>query len=102
MYSGHAPFDMATKTDLYYGTLVYGSSEKFWQMHLQWKDSYDEGFKNLVTMMLHYNPANRPTIADVIGHPWLRNEYCATPAEVREEFTRRHEVNKQKVWQLKE
>ena len=32
----------------------------------------------------------RPTVADVIGHPWLRNGPTATHEQVVQEFSARH------------
>ena len=47
--------------------------------------------------MLSYHPTNRPTIADIIAHPWLKQGHTATQDEVREELFHRERVNKEKV-----
>ena len=39
-------------------------------------------FKQLVSLMLKHNPMARPTIADILGHPWMRGD-----VPTKEEFT---------------
>jgi len=31
-----------------------------------------ENFKNLIEIMLAYDPSSRMTMSDVLGHPWFR------------------------------
>ena len=50
-------------------------------------------------MMLHYHPHYRPSIVDIIGHPWMR-ESCgptATSEQVRAQFAERDEINRKKA-----
>ena len=46
---------------------------------------------NLITVMLQPHPYQRFTIADIIGHPWMKGDH-ATHAEVKEEFVNRHKI----------
>ena len=50
-----------------------------------------------MTLMFSYHPSNRPTIADIIAHPWLRRGPIATNEEVREQLLHRDRVNKEKL-----
>jgi len=40
-----------------------------------------EDFKELIEGMLAYNPTTRPTMADILGHRWMRGNVCT-----KEEF----------------
>lgn len=46
--------------------------------------------------MLQPDPALRPCIADIVGHPWMADGY-ATVEEIRAELTKRQEVNKSRA-----
>ena len=80
----HPPFGMATQNDAYYQRLANNQAASFWAAHERFHpDGYfDDHFKNLVTLLLSYQPHNRPTIADVIGHPWLREGPIAAHEDV--------------------
>ena len=63
-------------------------------MHEAHSGKLDPEFKKLITLMLQYHAFNRPTIMDVIGHPWMARGACATLEQVQEEFRQRHEINR--------
>lgn len=44
--------------------------------------------------MLQMNPAARPSLADIIGHPWMQGT-VADSKLVHAEFTKRHQMIKQ-------
>jgi len=50
----------------YHGT----DSDKFWAKFSQ--INLSESFKNLIEIMLAYDPSSRMTMSDVLGHPWFR------------------------------
>jgi serine/threonine protein kinase len=55
----------------------------FWKMHSSSKPVgyYSDEFKSLITSMLAYDPVNRLSIADIVGHPWFESgELEATDA----------------------
>ena len=58
---------------MYYQLLCTYNSADFWRIHEANKppDYYSEDFKDLITSMLQFNPNQRLTIADIIGHPWM-------------------------------
>ena len=48
----------------------------FWLEHQSNREEgyFSEDFKDLLTVMLDFNPNNRLCMADVIGHPWMSGE----------------------------
>lgn len=44
----------------------------------------------MLTCMFQLIPSQRLTMADVVGHPWMKGT-IATPEEVQAEFRGRHE-----------
>ena len=104
LYAGHPPFDIAKQDDAFYKWLHYGQAREFWARHEKYHSAgfFDPKFKELMTLMLSYHPTNRPTIADIIAHPWLREGPVASEQDIREELCERERVNKEKVAQAKQ
>ena len=65
-------------------------SEKFWKVHEKNRalGFFSDSFKHLVTSMLKYDPAMRPNLANIVGHPWMQGE-MPTRDEIKTEFLRR-------------
>ena len=103
LYAGHPPFFEAKQTDEFYKWLYYGQARKFWSRHQQYHPEgfFDPDFMNLMTLMFSYHPSNRPTIADIIAHPWLRRGSIASTDEVREQLLHRDRVNREKLRLMK-
>ena len=80
LYAGHPPFEKAHRNDKFYRWMFYGQPAEFWKMHDRFHPDgfYDQNFKNLISLMFSYSSQNRPTIPDIIAHPWLRNGAVAT------------------------
>ncbi len=101
LYSGHPPFTMANEEDTYYKLLATNRSDLFWKAHAnpnrKPEGFYTQDFKDLITCMLQFHPHQRLCIADIIGHPWLANGKVADAEEVRTEFARREDINKQRA-----
>ena len=102
LYSGHPPFGMANEEDQYYKLIATNRSDLFWKAHSNPNRKpagfYSDDFKDLITCMLQFHPHQRLCIADIIGHPWLASGAPAPTAEtIREEFARRHSINKQRA-----
>lgn len=63
--------------------------DRFWAAHSKKKpDMFSNDFKSLVSAMLAFDPTQRPSIAEIISHPWF-NGPTATYQEVAKEFTAR-------------
>lgn len=75
MFTQHPPFTRAEPTDQFYRLLCANRPDLFWKGHSKNKpgqlDFFPESFRDLITALLQYNPALRPTMADVINHPWV-------------------------------
>lgn len=95
MYAGHPPFSMATTNDAYYRLLATQRADLFWKSHQQNKPDgfFTEEFMDLITAMLQLAPQNRHCMSDIVAHPWMQGIY-PSENEVQEEFSRRHQVNK--------
>lgn len=46
----------------------------FWRKYRKNIKGLTEEFIHLITSMLQHNPASRPTMSDVLGHPWFRGD----------------------------
>lgn len=65
-------------------------SDKFWQINkIKFGISLSDDFKALFTHMVHPNPANRASLADVLASPWFNNEEVATLEDARNLFASR-------------
>lgn len=98
------PFSLAHPMDPYYQFIVNNRADLFWKKHEQ--NLIDKGinltkeFKSLITQILQLNPAMRPTLADVMAHPWVMGK-TATKDEATNEMKRRldelENYNKEKI-----
>ena len=90
MRSAHVPFKNANAADRMYRMVIDNEIEEFWRVHqanhAEDPEYFSEGFKDLVSNMLRYQPSCRASMADIIGHPWVASEDCATPEEIAQEF----------------
>jgi serine/threonine protein kinase len=87
MVSGHPPFVTAQSTDPFYRCLAANRSDIFWKTHEK-SDGlgyYSPEFKDLVQSMLQLDPAHRPSMAEVMCHPWFAGE-TMTKEQVHEQF----------------
>jgi len=67
---GIFPFQEALSDDYYYKLLLTGKKEKYW------KKTGGSGlsieFKNLIESMISHDPSKRPTIKQLLEHPWMK------------------------------
>lgn len=92
MTTQHPPFSRAEPSDPFYRLLCANRADLFWKAHAKNKpnglDFFSEDFRNLITAMLQFDPAHRPTMAEVKAHPWL-NGPIPTLEEIQHEFVQR-------------
>ena len=92
--TGHPPFNQAKPKDPYYNLICTNRHDKFWQSHSRKKPNGDaffsEDFKSLINAMLAFDPTQRPSVAEIISHPWF-NGPTATPEEILQEFKARRQ-----------
>ena len=84
------------ENDSLYKQIANNRADLFW---MQFEASRDPGFftpefKDLITNMLQLDPKNRPNMAEIIGHPWMRGE-TATREAVKHEFLLRQQMIQQ-------
>ena len=68
------PFNQTCMNDEKYKLLCGADSALFWKGYKKTIPGLSDEFVNLITGMLQFNPASRPSMADVLGHPWMRGE----------------------------
>ncbi len=75
MVAQHPPFSTASPQDPFYRCLAAGRADVFWKTHCKNKADgesfFSEDFKDLIQSMLQLDPLHRPTITEVMGHPWM-------------------------------
>ena len=88
------PFASANPQDPHYRLLAVGRAELFWQAHAEAEDGrdiYSAEFKDFFEKMMTLNPAQRPTMNDVLAHPWMQGPVPSL-AEITQEFTHRKQL----------
>ena len=55
------------------------NAARFWEYYTE--SAPTEEFKNFIESMLAHLPSSRPTMADILGHPWMTG-----PVITKEEF----------------
>jgi len=75
MVAKHPPFTSAEPTDAFYKCLAANRADIFWKTHLSRKPKGEhfmsEDLKDLIVSMLQLDPAHRPTMSEIIAHPWM-------------------------------
>lgn len=91
MITGHPPFTQATANDRFYKFISGNRADVFWRSHgRNKKGGFSKEFQDMITCMFQLIPSQRLTMADVVGHPWMKGP-IASPEEVQAEFRSRHE-----------
>jgi len=92
MVSAHPPFSTAEPSDPFYRCIAASRADIFWRTHCKSKEEGDsffsEEFKDIVQSMLQLDPAHRPTIPEVLAHPWMKGD-VPTREEIQAEFSQR-------------
>jgi serine/threonine protein kinase len=100
MVAQHPPFTTAQSTDPFYRCLAANRADVFWKTHCKNKPNglgfFSEDFKYLIQSMLQLDPAHRPSMTEVMAHPWMSGE-CPTTEEVVAEFEKRNKMVKDQI-----
>jgi serine/threonine protein kinase len=100
MVAQHPPFTSAIPSDPFYRCLAGKRGDIFWRTHCKSKPDGDkffsEEFKDLVESMLKLEPAQRPTISDILAHPWMQGPTPDRDSVVAE-FKQRNAVVKEQM-----
>jgi serine/threonine protein kinase len=89
MVAQHPPFRKAVAADGYY-KMFCQQNEAYWAKMAAGKPpgTFSPHLKDLLNRLLAFNPALRPTIAEVKAHPWMTGP-ALTPEELKAEFAKR-------------
>jgi serine/threonine protein kinase len=73
MYTGHPPFNSATRTDPFYFKYFVLNPDKFWALHSKHnsKKTFSENFKSLISGMLKFRSSGRFTVKDIKKNEWV-------------------------------
>jgi 5'-AMP-activated protein kinase catalytic alpha subunit len=85
------PFSSANPQDPHYRLIAAKRSDIFWQAHAEAEDGndiYTPEFKDLFEKMMSLNPTQRPTIEEILVHPWMQGSVPSTEA-IKVDFSRR-------------
>ena len=88
-----SPFKQAIMNDKYYKYIMKGNIKKYWKLASKEIREISEELKDLFIKMVSFNPKERPTIDEILKHPWMKEvedlneeEYKLLEKEVFKEF----------------
>ena len=67
---GYPPLREATEDDWWFNNLLHGQYDRFWAGHGSHTTKSRE-FIDLISQLLSVNPVQRPTISEIMAHPWM-------------------------------
>ena len=69
---GIFPFSEAKSSEYFYDMLIRKDYTKYWAKTAG--QSLTNDFKDLMQKMLSYDPSERPTVEQLVNHPWMRTK----------------------------
>ena len=73
MVQGIFPFSEARTDEYFYRLLIDGDLETYWSK--TGGENLSNEFKDLIVRMLNYNPDMRPTVEELVNHPWMKQQF---------------------------
>jgi len=73
MVQGIFPFSEARTDEYFYRLLIDGDLETYWNK--TGGENLSNEFKDLIVKMLNYNPDMRPTVDELVNHPWMKQQF---------------------------
>merc|ERR1712048_1376678 len=70
---GIFPFKEAKKDEYFYNLILNGKLDTYWKK--TGGQGLSDEFKDLILKMFSYDPAKRPTIAELKAHPWINKPF---------------------------
>jgi len=91
MFTQHPPFTRAEPSDPFYRLICANRTDLFWKAHSKNKPEgfFSEEFKNLISQMLAFDPAQRLSMEEIKAHPWYDDANVASLEDVQAEFDQR-------------
>ena len=93
LVTGIPGFNSARPDDNYYKLIIKHDFDKYWEIIGSYAQNLSHDFKKLFLRMVDFNPANRPSIKEILKDPWMQEindltleERDALENEVRNEF----------------
>jgi serine/threonine protein kinase len=90
MVAQHPPFTTAQPTDPFYRCVAAGRFDIFWRTHCKNKpeglEYFSEEFKDLIQQCLSLEADKRPTVQQIMDHPWIKGP-VPSQKQVHDEFT---------------
>ena len=93
LVTGIPGFNSARPDDNYYKLIIKHDFDKYWEIIGSYAQNLSHDFKKLFLRMVDFNPANRPSIKEILKDPWMQEindltleERNALENEVRNEF----------------
>ena len=72
MMTNAFPFNRAAPDDKLYVLLANNRADLFWRHQMKaCNQNFSQELMDLLTCMLQLDPLHRPSIAEVLGHPWV-------------------------------
>lgn len=87
------PFLQARLNDKFYKLIHKNKLDLFWKAHCNGDDELVSGeFKDLISSLFCPNPDKRPTLEQIIKHPWITDGETPSPEEFKQEMESRYEA----------
>jgi serine/threonine protein kinase len=100
MVAQHPPFTTAQPNDPFYRCLAANRADIFWRTHCKNKPGkegyFSEEFKDLIQCMLQLESSHRPSMSEILAHPWMQGP-VPTTAQLQAEFDKRHHAVKSSI-----
>jgi len=96
LLTGYPPFEQAIKTDKWFNPLYKKDTDKFWKQHKGC--GVDKHCKYLLGRMMAYKAHDRPTLDQVLNHPWVCGEKAIVhePKELQRVLRNRHKETRRR------
>ena len=86
--TGKLPFGKAMVHDPYYKNFIRNDYDSYWNLMAPKLENVSNEFKNIINSLLAFDPVQRPSIDEIMHHPWMTGER-PNIEEYVEEFERR-------------
>jgi len=89
LVTGTYPFRCAVQGDQIYQMIIENDFENFWEFtSKKLNKDFSDGFKNLINLLLSFDPIERPSLTEIKRNTWLNSD-CSDEKALLEEFKKR-------------
>lgn len=98
LVTGAYPFRCAVHEDKIYQLIIDNDFETFWEYtSKKLNKKFTDGFKNLINLLLSFDPVQRPSLAEIKSNTWLNSDYSDEKTLLEEFQKRKQEAIKMTV-----